>query len=289
MAESVERWSWWQLQRRVWDKLGTNHVAMLASGVAFWAFLSLFPGLVALVSLYGLIADPAAIQRHVAALAGVLPQVALGVLTDQLQAITAHSNTTLSFTLVFSLAISWWSAASALKAVMEALNVAYGEPERRGVLRFNLEALLLTVGAIALTLLALVGVVAVPVVLRYLDALGLPQEVGDWLALSRWPVLAAFVLIGLAVLYHVGPGRSQPRWRWISWGTAATTVLWLLGSALFSFYVSRFNTYGQTYGSLAAVVVLQLWLWGSAYLVILGAQLDAEIDDHRARGAASGR
>lgn len=289
MAEQIERASWWQLPRRVWDKLGTNHVAMLASGVAFWAFLSLFPGLVALVSLYGLIADPGVIQRHVAALAGVLPDVALGVLTNQLQAITAHSNTTLSFTLVFSLAFSWWSVAAALKAIMEALNVAYGEPDRRGVLRFNLEALLLTLGAMTMTILALVGVVAVPIALRYVDRFGLPREAGDLLELARWPVLAGFIMVDLAVLYHFGPGRAQPRWRWISWGSVATTVLWLLGSALFSFYVSRFNTYDRTYGSLAAVVVLQLWLWGSAYLVILGAQLDAEIDEHRARVAASGR
>jgi len=287
MTDPAKRRSWWQLPLRVFEKLVANHASMLAAGVAFWVFLALFPALVALVSLYGLIADPAAIQRHLDALAGVLPQAALGVLTDQLQSITAHSNTTLSFTLVFSLAFSWWSASSALKAIMEALNVAYGERDRRGLLRFNLEALLLTLGSMGMTILALVGVVAVPIVLRFVDALGLPHELGDLLALVRWPILAGFVLVGLAVLFRFGPGRARPKWRLISWGSVVTTALWLLGSALFSFYVSRFNTYDRTYGSLAAVVVLLLWLYGSALVVILGAQLDAEIEALRRDAASS--
>ncbi|HUA53990.1 MAG TPA: YihY/virulence factor BrkB family protein [Candidatus Sulfotelmatobacter sp.] len=288
MTDPAKQRSWWQLPLRVFEKLVANHASMLAAGVAFWVFLALFPALVALVSLYGLIADPVAIQRHLDALAGVLPEVALGVLTDQLKSITAHSNTTLSFTLVFSLAFSWWSASSALKAIMEALNVAYGERDRRGLLRFNLEALLLTLGSMGMTILALVGVVAVPIVLRFVDALGLPRELGDLLALVRWPILAGFVLVGLAVLFRFGPGRARPKWRLISWGSVVTTALWLLGSALFSFYVSRFNTYDRTYGSLAAVVVLLLWLYGSALVVILGAQLDAEIEALRRDAVSSG-
>jgi membrane protein len=272
------RAGWHDLLARIWDKVNSNHLAMLAAGVAFYAFLSLFPGLVALVSLYGLIADPLTVEQHIASLGGVLPAAAQGVLKAQLEAITSHSGTTLSFALVVSLAFAWWSAASAMKALMEALNIAYGEPERRGLLRFNLEALLFTLGAIVLMLHFLAGVVVVPIVLQFLDSLGLPDEVGARLALVRWPILAAFTLFGLAVIYRVGPSRAQPRWRWLSWGAVTTTVLWLLGSALFSFYVSAFGTYDKVYGSLAAVVVLMLWLDLSAFLVILGAQINAELE-----------
>ena len=280
--------SWWDIVRLLWEKIATNHVSMLAAGVAFYAFLSLFPGLVALVSLYGLIADPVDVEQHIASLGGVLPEAARNLLSDQLRSITAHSNTSLSFTLVASLAFAWWSAAAAMKALMEAINIAHGEADPRGVLRFNLEALLLTLGAMVFTMLALVGVVVVPIALQFLDSLGLPREVGDLLAFVRWPILAAFVLFGLAVLYTVGPGHSRPRWRWLSWGSLTATVLWLLGSALFSLYVSIFNSYNKTYGSLSAVVVLMLWLYLSAGVVILGAQLDAVIEQCRAGGPPPG-
>jgi membrane protein len=274
---------WRDIVRLLWQKLTTNHLPMLAAGVAFYAFLSLFPGLVALVSLYGLIADPVVVEQHIASLGGVLPDAARDLLSEQLRSITAHSSTTLSFTLVASLAFAWWSAASAMKALMEALNIAHGEADPRGVLRFNLEALLLTLGAIVITILALIGVVVVPIALQFLDTLGLPPELGALLAFVRWPVLAAFVLFGLAVLYSVGPGHAQ-RWRWLSWGAFISTALWLVGSALFSLYVSTFNTYNKTYGSLAAVVVLMLWLDLSAFLVILGAQIDAVIEQCRPAG-----
>jgi membrane protein len=264
--------------RRVWHKLIDNHLSILAAGVAFYGFLSLFPGLVALVSLYGMIADPVAVEQEIEDLSGFLPAAAADLVSGQLRAITAHSNASLSYTFAIGLAIAWWSASSAMKALMEALNIAYGEAERRGVLRFNVEALLLTLGAIAMLILALVGVVVVPIVLQFLEELGLPAELGGLLAFARWPILALFILGALAVLYRFGPSRARPRWRWISWGAAVTTALWLLGSFVFSAYVAGFGSYDRMYGSLAAVAVLMLWLELSTFLIILGAQLDAELE-----------
>ncbi len=263
---------WWRFLYRIWDQFTANHLSILAAGVAFYGFLSLFPGLVALVSLYGLIADPVAVEQHLASLGGILPDAAESVLNDQLKSITAHSSTSLSYTLVVGLGFAWWSAASAMKALMEALNIAYGETERRSWWWFNVEALLLTLGAILVTILALIGVIVVPIALKFLDWLGGPEEVGALLAFARWPVLAAFILLGLAALYRVGPSRARPRWRWISGGALTTTALWLLGSALLSFYVATFDTYNKTYGSLAAVV-------------ILGALINAELE-RRAEAAA---
>jgi membrane protein len=279
----------WDVLRLLWEKLTTNHLTMLAAGVAFYAFLSLFPGLVALVSLYGLVADPADVERHIASLTDVLPDEGRRLVSYQLRSIAANSSTTLSFTFVFSLGFAWWSAASAMKALMEALNIVHGEADQRSVLRFNLEALLLTFGALVVAINAVVGVVVIPIALQFLDSLGLPREVGDLLSLVRWPILAVFVLLGLAVLYTVGPGHPRLRWRWLSWGSLVTTALWLLGSALFSLYVSAFNAYNRIYGSLAAVVILMVWLDWSAFLVILGAQLDAVIEQCRASGPPSGR
>jgi len=273
----------WRFLYRIWSQFSANHLSILAAGVAFYGFLSLFPGLVALVSLYGLIADPAVVEDYLASLGGILPDAAEGVLADQLRSITAHSSTTLSYALVVSLLFAWWSAASAMKALMEALNIAYGEEERRSWWWFNIEALLLTLGAIVVMIHALIAVVVVPIVLKFLDWLGLPPEVGDLLAFARWPVLAVFITLGLAVLYRLGPSHTRPRWHWFSWGAVTATGLWLLGSALLSFYVSTFDTYNKTYGSLAAVVILMLWLELSAFLVILGAQINAEL----ARGRAA--
>jgi membrane protein len=266
-----------ELLRRVWRGLNGNHLSILAAGVAFYGFLSLFPGLVALVSLYGLIADPAAVEQHLAALGGILPGAAADLLSNQLESI-ARSGAGLSYAFALSVAFAWWSAASSMKVLMEALNIVYGETERRGLLRFNLQALLLTLGAMATMVLALIGVVVVPIVLQFLAELGLHERIGAWLSLARWPILAAFILAGLAVLYRFGPSRARPRWRWISWGAVVTTALWLIGSALFSYYVSRFSSYDRMYGSLAAVVVLMLWLDLSAFLVILGAQLNAALE-----------
>jgi membrane protein len=272
--------SWRDRLRRVWDGISTNHVSILAAGVAFYGFLSLFPGLAALVSLYGLIADPVVVEQNLDALSGIVPGAAEDLLSDRLKAIV-NPGAHLSYAFALSVAVACWSAASAMKALMGALNIAYGEDERRGLLRFNLQALLLTFGAMLTMLLALLGVVVVPIVLQYLAVLGLPEQVGTLLAFARWPVLAAFILAGLAVLYRFGPSRAQPRWRWISWGAVVTTALWLIGSALFSYYVSRFSSYDRMYGSLAAVVVLMLWLDLSAFLVILGAQLNAALEPPR--------
>jgi len=266
------------LLRRVWDKLIDNHLSILAAGVAFYGFLSLFPGLVALVSLYGMIADPGTVEQEIEGLSGFLPATAADLVSNQLRALAAHSGASLSYTFAIGFAIAWWSAASAMKALMEALNIAYGEVERRGVLRFNAEALLLTLGAMGMMILALVGVVVVPIVLQFLEELGLPSEIGGLVALARWPILALFILGGLAVLYRFGPSRARPRWRWFSWGALVTTALWLLGSALFSAYVAGFGRYDRMYGSLAAVAVLMLWLELSAFLIILGAQLNAELE-----------
>lgn len=263
---------------RVWAQLHANHVSMLAAGVAFYAFLSLFPGLVALVALYGLVADPVAVEDSIASLGGVLPDAAQSVISDQLRALSSHDGTTLSVTLAFSIVIAWWSAAAAMKALMEALNVAYGVAEQRGLVRFNVEALILTLGAIGMMVLALFGVVVVPIVLKVLAWLGLPKDLAEWVALARWPVLAAFAQVALAVIYRYGPSGRARREAWLSWGALTATVLWLIGSALLSLYVSTFDTLNKTYGSLAAVVVLMLWLELSALLVILGGQLNAELE-----------
>jgi len=274
----IPRRGLWDVLMRVKTDISETNLSLIAAGVAFYAFLSLFPGLVALVALYGLIADPVAVEANIASLGGVLPAAAQSVLNDQLQSLSSHSGTTLSLTLVISLLFAWWSAASAMKALMEALNVAYGVTERRGVVRFNVEALVLTLGAIVLMVLALLGLIVVPIVLKVLAWLGLPKDFAELVALARWPVLAAIVQVALGVLYRYGPSSRARREAWLSWGALIATVLWLIGSALLSLYVATFDTFNKTYGSLAAVVVLMLWLELSALLVILGGQLNAELE-----------
>lgn len=284
----LPRRGWRDIGWRVWEELVSNKLSMLAAGVAFYGFLALFPGLIALVAIYGLVADPAGVQNNIVAIDGLLPDAAQAIVHDQLISISQHSSTSLSFTLLISVAIAWWSTSSAMKAMMEALNIAYGEVERRSFFRFNLTALGLTLGSILMMIWALFGVVVVPIIVNLFAWIGLPAWFASLISLARWPIMATFIMFGLAVLYRFGPSRQQPKWRWVSWGAAATTTLWLIGSALFSLYVSTFGTYNKTYGSLAAVAVLLLWLDLTAYLIILGAQLNAEMEHQTVKDTTVG-
>jgi len=247
----------------------------MAAGVAFYAFLSLFPAMSAVISVYGLVADPVAIERQITVLAGLLPQEALVLLSDQLRALIEASPGGLGLGLIVSLVFALWSATSGAGTLMQALTVAYEEDETRGVIMFYLAAVGLTVAIGGFGLLSLFLIAVVPAVVDYLP---LPRPWLDAIALIRWPILAVLVLIALGFVYRVAPARREPCWHAFSPGTIAAALLWLVGSAGFSFYVARFASYNKTYGSLGAVAVLLVWLYVSAYIVLAGAELNAELE-----------
>jgi membrane protein len=237
--------------------------------------MAIFPALIALVSLYGLMFDPQQVADQVAALRGVLPAQAADFVLQQLSELTAMDRTSLGVGSVVAIIVALWSASAGMRTTMQALDVAYDEEEKRGTIRFYATALALTLGAVVAVAVAIAVVVALPAVIKFL---GLGTLLENVISYARWPFLAAGMIAGLAVLYRYGPDRREPRWRWLSWGAVIATLMWLIGSVLFSLYVSQFGNYNKTYGSMAAVVILLTWFLLSAYVLLIGAEIDAEIE-----------
>ena len=261
-----------------------DNLSIVAAGVAFYVFLGLIPALGALVSIWGLVADPVTMQQQISSMSGFLPQEAITILDDQMSSIASKpSGATLGA--IIGILLSVWSGAKAMKSVMMALNITYDEKETRGFFRLNLTALVLTIAGIFGFLAAIGIIVALPVVL---DKIGLDSTAAALVKIVRWPLLAVFAVLGLGVLYRYAPDRDPARWRWVSWGAVLATIVWLAISAGFSFYVSNFGNYNKTYGSLGAVVVFLLWFLLSAYVVLFGAELNAEMEHQTERDTTRG-
>jgi membrane protein len=281
LTQTQARPGWWTILKNFWAEIDRDHVSIMAAGIAFYALLSIFPGMSALISIYGLVADPAAIENQLNSLSGVLPQEALKLLSDQLHALAAAPRDKLGFGLVVSLVIALWSATSGTGALMQALTVAYEERENRGLLTFYGRAITLTLGVGLFALLSLFLIAIIPAVI---GSLPISELWRDRISLIRWPLLAILAILALCVLHRYAPARRNPCWHCFSAGTIGAAVLWLVGSAGFSFYVARFSSYDKTYGSLGAVVVLLMWFYVTAYIILAGAELNSEIEKARARG-----
>jgi membrane protein len=260
-------------------------VPLLAAGVAFFAFLSIFPALVALVMLYGLVADPQQAAQQIESFTSALPAEARELLTGQLETLTSTSEQSLGIGLVVAVAAALWSASGGVGQMITAVNAAYDEDETRGFVRRKLLALAITIGSIVFVVLALGLVALLPVVIK---ALGLPPAVEVGVQVLRWVGLVVVVTVALALMYRLAPDRDAPKMRWVSVGAVIATVLWVLASVGFSLYVTYFGSYGKTYGALAGVVILLLWLWITSYAVLLGAEANAEAEQQTGRDTTRG-
>ncbi len=262
---------WLDILKRTMGQLKSDNVPVVAAGVGFYVFLAMVPAIVAVVSVYGLVADPVDVERQLGSLLGALPSDAADLVRTQVQAITAQGPTSLGVGVVVSVLAALWAASKGMQALIVALNIAYDEEETRKFLRLRGLALALTV---ALAVAAVVGVGGMVLAGKLASALGTFGEIA--IVVLRWPILGAFAVLVLAVLYRYSPDRDAPAWRWVSPGALVATVLWLAGSVGFAVYVNNFGKYNETYGTLGAVVVLLLWLFLTAYAIIFGAELDAE-------------
>lgn len=276
---------WKDILWRVYAKINNDRLFAVAAGVVFYAILALFPALAALVSLYGLFADAHTIESTLSLLSGVLPGGAMDILHEELRRLTANGGSGLSLGFVFGLLIALWSANSGTKAVIDALNVAYEEKEERSFIRLNLVSLAFTLGGIAALMVAVSAVVIVPIVL---NSVGLGSVANALIAILRWPALVLFIIAGLAVLYRYAPNRREPRWVWLSVGSAFAAIVWLVASLLFSWYIANFGNYNVTYGSLGAAIGMMVWMWISMIVVLIGAELNAEIEHQTARDSTVG-
>ncbi len=280
------RWAGWKdILWRSYVRTNEDRLLATAAGVVFYGLLAVFPAITALVSCYGLFANPSTIGADLQALSLMLPDGSFQIVQDQVARVVMKGHTALGATFLFSLGLAIWSANAGVKAVIDALNVVYEVREQRGFIRLNLLSLTFTTCAIAALLLMVGAVVALPLAL---DRLFLADQSRMIVSLARWPLLLGMLLVALGVLYRFGPSRRPARWQWLSVGALAAALLWIAGSALLSWYLSNFANYSATYGSLGAAIGLMMWMWMSAIIVLCGAALNSEIEHRIALEAAAG-
>lgn len=269
---------WKKVLARVWKEMIDDKVSDIAASLAYYAMLAVFPALIGLTSIYGMLFDPADVQRQINELSGALPWSARQLLATQLKEIVRASETAQGFGLLLSIVGVLWSASSGTSALIEAINTAYDENETRNFFKQRALALAFTLGFILSAVIAF-GIIAV--LPSFLDNLGLGPIGQTVVAIGRWPSLALLVIVGLSLLYRYAPNRRRARWQWINWGSIIAAIIWTLASILFSLYVTSFGSYNKTYGTLGGVIVLLLWFYVSGFVILLGAEVNAELE-HRA-------
>ena len=271
---------WKDILWRVYASFNDNRLLAVAAGVVFYSLLAIFPAVAAFVSLYGLIADASTIDAHLSLAAGIFPAGAVDLLHEQITKVAAKSGAGLSLGFVAGLGVALWSANAGMKAIIDALNVVYDEKEKRSFIKLNLVSLLFTFVAILSLMVALAAIIIAPIVF---SAVGLSSFLSVAIVVLRWPLLLVVATTALAAIYRYGPSRREARWQWLSVGSAAAAIGWLISSVLFSWYIANFGAYNATYGSLGAAVGMMMWMWISAIVILLGGELNAEIEHQTAR------
>ncbi len=282
---ALPRSGWWPILKRTFSEVSSDRVLAVAGGVTFYGLLSLFPAITVLVSVYGLVAEPDSISRLLQMLGTFLPEGALSIIGEQVTRIARTDQSSLSLAAIAGVLVAMWSANSATKAMMDALNIAYDAEEKRGFIKLNLVSLGFTLTAIAGLIIMIAVVAAVPVIL-HLFWLGAVADVLIWA--GRWPLIFGLILLALAVLYRYGPSRPNVRWRWITPGSFLAAVALVVFSMLFSWYAANVGKFNETYGSLGAAIGFMTWMWLSATIVLVGAELNAEIEREARPGRTPG-
>jgi membrane protein len=281
--EQIPPRGWWDILWRVFWSVSEDRILSTAGSVAFFALLAVFPGIAAIVSVYGLFADPSSISELLSILSGCLPNGVLQIISDIL--ILRQGNELLGTAFALGLLISLVSSNSGMAALFDALNVVYDEREKRSLIRFYCTTFLFTRAGIGFIILAIAGVVVLPVISKFV---GLQESTERLLSFVRWPILLVTIMVSLACIYRYGPSRRDARWRWLTWGSLLGALLWVGTSMLFSWYVATFDSYNKIYGSLGAGVGFMVWLWISVVVVLLGAELNAQMEHQTARDTTEG-
>ncbi|WP_193227589.1 YihY/virulence factor BrkB family protein [Aureimonas psammosilenae] len=270
---------WRDIGLRLYNSFFEDRVMLIAAGATFYLLLAMFPAFAVFVSLYGFIADPHTISEHIAFIGQFLPAAGTDLLHAQLERLVTQDTSTLSRTFVIGLVIALWSANNGIKTLFEAMNVAYGEQEKRNFFKLNLLAFCFTLGAVAIGILLIVSVGVVPAVMALL---GLSSVTDVFIASMRWPVMFLLVVGSIALVYRFGPSRNPARWRWVLFGAMLTSVVWIVTSIAFSWYLQNLANYSATYGSLGAAIGFMVWLWISSIIFVLGAEINAEMEHQTA-------
>lgn len=271
----INKPGWLATLKRVYSEIGDDHVSLIAAGCAFYGLLAIFPGIVAAMAIAGLFFEPSTVVDQLQALSGFLPQQAAEIVLSQAKEVAGSEEGGLGLAALFGILVAIYSASKGVQSLMEGLNVAFEAEESRGLVKFNLVKLALTLGMILGFLLIIAVAALLPAVLGVLPW----GATTEWIInLVRWPVLLILVALGLAILYRYGPDRGDKKWRWITPGAGLACLLWLVGSIGFAFYVRNFGGYNETFGALGGVIVLLMWLWLSSFIVLMGAEFDSEME-----------
>ena len=270
---------WMDVLWRIYNQLQSDRLLAVAAGVVFYMLLALFPALTALVSLYGLVSDPAEINAQLNLLAGVVPNDVVAIIRDQVTRVSEARSGSLGLGFVIGIALAPWSTNGGMKAIIDSLNVVYDEREKRSFVKLTLVSFAFTIGSLVFVFVALSAVVVTPILLPWLGLESLNERI---ISMLRWPGLLIVVLLWLALLYRYGPSRTAAQWQWLSVGSVFAALCWLAVSSLFSWYLSNFANYNATYGSLGAVIGMMMWLWVSVIVVLFGAELNAELEHQTA-------
>ena len=266
---------WKVIGLQVKDEIGDNNVSIVSAGVAFYAFLAVFPAIGALVSIYGLAMDPQQLQAQLASISQLMPQQAFEIIQSQLEKLVTTSGNALSWSLVIGIALSLWSANKGTKSLFTGLDIAYNTTETRGFIKQNALSLLFTLLAVLVVIISIAIIVVYPAIVNYL---GLPSYLETLISYGRWVLLAALAVFFIGLIYKYAPSKTTPSFRWVVPGALLATLLWLIASWGFSFYVQNFGSYGEVYGSISAVVVMLLWLFLTSFIILIGAELNSEIE-----------
>jgi membrane protein len=283
--EQIPARGWHDILWRVVWSIPADRVLSTSGGVAFFALLAIFPAIAAGVSLYGLFADASTISNHLVLLSGILPGGVLALIADQITLVARQENETLGAAFAVGLVIALASANSGVAALFDALNVVYDEKEKRSLVRFYVTTFLFTLAGIAFVVMAILAVVVLPLILKFVGSATTTEQL---VSIARWPVLLVTLVVSLGFVYRFGPSRRDARWRWVTWGSIVAALLWIAASIVFSWYVATFDSYNRIYGSLGAGVGFMIWLWISAVIVLLGGELNAEMEHQTARDTTQG-
>ena len=285
VPEQIPARGWVDIAKRTAAKFSENKLMNEAASVTFFALLSLFPAVTALVSIYGLFTDPSTIKSHLDSVSGFIPSGGLQIIEDQVKRLTESPHGGLSIGAAVGILAALWSANQGAKAMISALNDVYGERESRGFFKLTAVSLAFTVGGVAASLVGIALVLVLPIVF---NAIGLGGAFDLLMKIARWPVMLIGLIGALALLYRFGPSRHRARWRWVTWGGVIGAVAWVVLSFGFSWYVEHFGSYNKTYGSLGAAIGFMTWIWLSSTVLLLGAQINAEMETQTAKDTTVG-
>ena len=267
----------WDLLLRLKNNLTKDYLTLVAAGIGFYFLLATFPAIAAVISIYGLFADPNEITTQIHQLSTFVPADVLNLVSVQAEKIAAESGKTLSLSLAASILLTIYGTSKGMKALIKGINMAYHQDQRRKLLSLNLVSLTLTLLMVIYFIVSLTVVAGLPAMLTLVS---IPDDIASSLLGLRWPVLFMLAIPGLEILYYFGPTGKKRRFRWISYGSITASVMWMAGSALFSTFMSNFYDFNKIYGSLGVGIALLFWFWLSALTILIGAEINATIEGY---------